>query len=84
MNDPVVSILVITFNQEQFISDAIESFLKQECKFPIEVVIGDDCSTDNTQSILKEYHLKFPDLIKPILNPINLGPFPNAMNVLKR
>ena len=83
MVEPVVSIMVITYNQEQFISDAIESFLKQKCKFPLEIVIGDDCSTDNTQNVIKEYQTKFPDLIKPILNPVNLGPLTNAINVLE-
>jgi len=83
MDEPVVSIMFITYNQEQFISDAIESFLKQKCKFPLEIVIGDDCSIDNTQNIIKEYYSKYPNLIKPILNPTNLGPLTNAINVLE-
>jgi glycosyltransferase involved in cell wall biosynthesis len=83
MNEPLVSIMVITYNQEQFISDAIESFIEQKCKFPFEIVIGDDCSADNTQNIIREYSSKYPTLIKPILNPVNLGPLPNAINVLE-
>jgi glycosyltransferase involved in cell wall biosynthesis len=83
MDEPVVSIMVITYNQEQFISDAIESFLEQKCKFSLEIVIGDDCSTDNTQNIIRDFGSKYPNLIKPILNPVNLGPLPNAINVLE-
>lgn len=83
MNDLVVSIMVITYNHEQFISDAIEGFLIQKCNFPVEIIIGDDCSTDSTQKIIKEYYSKFPTTIKPILNSTNLGPLKNAINVLK-
>ena len=75
--------MVITYNQEQFISDAIDSFIEQKCNFPLEIVIGDDCSTDNTQNIIREFSSKYPTLIKPILNPVNLGPLPNAINVLE-
>lgn len=76
--------MVITYNHEQYISDTIEGFLIQKCNFPIEIVIGDDCSTDNTQKIITEYCSKFPAIIKPILNPINVGPLKNAINVLEQ
>lgn len=46
--EPVVSVLVITYNQAQFVSQALESILEQETTFPFEVLVGDDCSTDGT------------------------------------
>jgi len=45
---PLVSIVCITYNHERYIRDAIESFLIQEVTFPIEILIHDDASTDNT------------------------------------
>jgi glycosyltransferase involved in cell wall biosynthesis len=84
MVKPLVSIMLITYNQEHFITDAIESFLMQKCSFPFEIVIGDDASSDNTQKIIKDYYSRFPLIIKPILNPMNLGPLRNAINVLEQ
>ena len=50
-NTPLVSICCITYNHEKFIRDAIEGFLMQKTTFPIEILIHDDASTDNTAII---------------------------------
>ncbi len=73
MNDkiPLVSISCITFNHENYIRDAIESFLMQKTTFLFEILIHDDASTDGTTAIIKEYELKFPDLIKPVYQTEN-------------
>lgn len=63
---PLLSISCITYNQEKFIRDAIESFLMQKTTFPIEILIHDDASTDKTADIVREYEIKYPNLIKPI------------------
>ncbi len=68
---PVVSICCITFNHEAYIREAIEGFILQKTNFPIEILIHDDASTDNTSTIIKEYELKFPELIKPIYQKEN-------------
>lgn len=65
-NEIMVSICCITYNQEMYIRDAIEGFLKQKTNFKYEVIIHDDASTDNTAQIIKEYENKYPDIIKPI------------------
>lgn len=57
-----VSVCVFTFNYEKYISECIESILMQKRSFPIEIVVGDDNSTDNTRAILEEYKIKYPDL----------------------
>ncbi|HAF30218.1 MAG TPA: hypothetical protein DCG75_14345 [Bacteroidales bacterium] len=59
---PLVSILCITYNHEQYISQAIEGFLIQKTKFPIEIIIHDDASTDNTAIIIRSYEEKSPNL----------------------
>ncbi|HAX96890.1 MAG TPA: glycosyl transferase family 2, partial [Prolixibacteraceae bacterium] len=68
---PLVSICCITYNQEKFIRDAIEGFLMQKTKFPIEVIIHDDASTDKTTDIIREYQSAHPDLIRAIYQSEN-------------
>ena len=63
---PLVSICCITYNHESYIRETIEGFLMQKTKFPIEVLIHDDASTDKTADIIREYENKYPDIIKPI------------------
>lgn len=68
---PVVSVCCATFNQEKFICETINGFLIQETDFPFEIIIRDDCSTDKTASIVKDYVAKYPHLIKPIYEKEN-------------
>ncbi len=70
-NEPVVSICSITYNHENYIAEAIDSFLMQETNFPFEVLINEDCSTDNTANIIREYEKKYPNIIKPIYQKEN-------------
>jgi glycosyltransferase involved in cell wall biosynthesis len=71
INVPLVSIASITYNHESYIRQCIEGFLMQKTTFPIEIIIHDDASTDNTAVILQEYTLKYPDLIFPIFQKKN-------------
>lgn len=68
---PLVSIICITYNHAQYITDAIDGFLKQETRFPFEIIIHDDASTDETPAIIKRYQAEYPDLIKPIFQSVN-------------
>lgn len=52
---PMVSVCMITYNHEAYIAQAIEGVLTQKTNFPIELIIGEDCSTDNTREICIEY-----------------------------
>lgn len=70
-NDILVSILCVTYNHENYIADAIEGFLSQKTNFKYEILIHDDASTDKTVQIIREYELKYPDLIKPIYQKEN-------------
>ena len=49
----------------------MESVLTQEKSFPIEILVHDDASTDNTADIVKSYAIRYPDLIKPVLQTKN-------------
>jgi glycosyltransferase involved in cell wall biosynthesis len=73
---------MITFNHEAYINEAINGILMQDVNFPIELVIGEDCSTDNTRKICMEYQKKYPSLIKLLLPKENLGMQQNFVNTL--
>jgi glycosyltransferase involved in cell wall biosynthesis len=68
-----VSVCMITYNQEAFISEAIESVLIQQTDFEYELVIGEDCSTDRTREIVVEYANNYPDRIRTLLHEHNMG-----------
>ncbi|MBQ4114694.1 glycosyltransferase [bacterium] len=78
---PKVSIVCITYNQEKYIAQAIESFLMQKTNFDVEIIISDDCSTDSTPQIIEEYAKKNPN-IKPILREKNIGAINNYIETL--
>lgn len=69
----VISVCCITYNQEKYIDDCINSILVQKLSYNYEIIIGDDCSTDSTREKLKEWSLKYPDKIKVIYNEKTLG-----------
>ena len=68
-----VSALMLTFNHGPFIGEAIEGFLMQETDFPCELVIAEDCSTDNTREVIRKYWERYPDRIRVLLNRTNIG-----------
>lgn len=67
----MVSINCIAYNQERYISDAIEGFLRQQTDFGYEILIHDDASTDRTAGIIEDYTRRYPDLIKPLYQTEN-------------
>lgn len=77
----MIDIAVVTYNQEKYISQAIESILNQECDFKYRIIIGEDCSTDNTYEICKDYANRYPDKIALLRNNTNLGLVKNYHNV---
>ena len=69
---PLVSILIATYNQEQFITRAVDSALMQKTDFKYEILVGDDCSTDMTGKICAEYQKKHPDKIRFVTASCNV------------
>ena len=67
----VVSICCTTFNQEAYIENALQSFLCQVTRFPFEILVHDDASTDRTVDIIQAYQKKYPNLIRPIFQKQN-------------
>lgn len=73
MKKPTVSVLTISYNQEKYIEQVLESVRKQKTNFLVEHLIADDCSTDKTRDILQKYKKKYPDNIRLIFNKKNKG-----------
>jgi glycosyltransferase involved in cell wall biosynthesis len=70
---PKVSVLITTYKHEKFIAQTIESALMQETRFPFEIVIGEDCSPDDTRRIVEAYQRDHPDTIRLIARERNLS-----------
>ena len=69
----MISVVMITYNHEMFISQAIEGVVMQRTTFPLELIIGDDSSSDRTLQICQEYKEKYPDIIKLKYELKNIG-----------
>ncbi len=70
-NTPLVAINCLAYNQENFIRECLDGFVKQQTHFPFVAIVHDDASTDQTAAIIREYASKYPDIIKPILETEN-------------
>ena len=69
----MVSVRMVTYNQEKYIAAAIESVLMQKVDFVYELLIGEDASTDGTPAIVDLYQKKYPNIIKVFHRKKNLG-----------
>lgn len=83
---PMISVVMITYNHEAFIGEAIEGILMQLCDYEIELIIADDCSTDNTGIVIKQYIDTHPKgyWIKYSYHENNKGMIPNFLWALQQ
>ena len=81
IDDIKVSVCVVTYNQEKYIAECLDSLVSQETDFKFEIIVGEDCSTDGTRAIVQQYVDKYPDLIKPIFHDQNVGAVENIKQV---
>lgn len=72
-DDALISVICLTYNHGQFIEKTLESFLSQHISVKYEVLIADDCSTDLTTEIARRYAEKYPDIIRIVSGPLNVG-----------
>ena len=78
-----LSVCLITYNHERFITQALESALAQKTNFEFEIVVGEDCSADHTRQILVEYQQRYPNTIRLMLPEKNLGANRNFARTLQ-
>lgn len=70
---PLVSIVMIAYNMEKYIDIAIKGVIRQKAAFPFELIVMDDCSTDSTPDIIEKWCMRYPNVIRNVRNPHNLG-----------
>lgn len=70
-NELLVSVCCITYNHAPYIRQCLDGILMQKTNFKYEIIIHDDCSTDGTTDVVKEYAENYPGLIIPIIQPVN-------------
>lgn len=80
----MVSVVMTTYNQKQYIQQALDSVLMQKTSFSYEILVGDDASTDGTTTIVKQYAQKYPGVIHAICREKNVGPTRNVYDLLCR
>lgn len=79
-----LSVCIFTYNHAEYIAKTIEGVLMQKTKFDFEIVIGEDCSNDGTQDLLREYEKMYPNKFNIKYNGINRGMMLNNMETIKR
>jgi len=78
---PKLSVCVITYNQERYIRECLQSLITQRTDFPFEIIVGDDCSTDGTRAIVQEFVDRHPDVVRALFQPTNTGGSRNNLEV---
>ena len=80
---PLVSVVMLAYNHAHLVSDAIEGVITQQTEHPFELLIGDDCSTDDTLAVLRRYQQAHPRLIRVIAGVRNVGSNENLMRLCR-
>lgn len=82
LKTPVVSVCLVCYNQSKYIAQAIESILMQKTDFSFEIIIADDCSTDGTCEIIKDYQFQRPEQVIIVQQETNVGLAKNWTDVM--
>lgn len=77
-----ISVAIITYNQQDTIGHTLDSILCQKGDFDLEIVVGEDCSKDNTPAICREYADRYPDKVVLLQEGHNLGIMRNFANTI--
>lgn len=84
MPNPLVSVIVLTYNHKPYIAQALDSILMQEVDFSYEILVGDDGSQDGTSEIVWDYAQRYPERIRAFIREKNLGPSLNLYETMRR
>lgn len=68
----LVAVQCLVFNHEPYLRQCLDGFVMQKTNFRFVVIVHDDCSTDGSASIIREYAEKYPNLFHVIIQPQNL------------
>lgn len=78
---PKVTVSVITYNQERYIRECLQSLVTQQTDFDFEIIVGDDCSTDGTRAVVQEFVDRYPRLVRALFQARNTGGSRNNLEV---
>ena len=78
-----VSVIVLTYNQEDTISRTLDSILGQQVDFDYEIIVGDDASTDRTRQICTQYQQRYPERLRIMPQAPNKGVADNYFDCLE-
>ncbi|MET3107579.1 glycosyltransferase involved in cell wall biosynthesis [Oxalobacteraceae bacterium GrIS 2.11] len=81
---PTISVCIVTYNHEKYIRHCLQSVVDQKVDAEFEVIVCDDCSTDQTPKIIEEFAQAYPSIIKPVLLKKNVGAFKNFIQTHNR
>lgn len=81
---PEVTVVCITYRHEEYIAQALDSFLMQKTSFPFKIFVGEDNGPDKTADIVREYAKKYPDKIVPFLRTENMGAQRNLVDMCQK
>jgi glycosyltransferase involved in cell wall biosynthesis len=81
-NKRKISVCIVTYNHEPYIAACLDGVLAQKLNCEYEVVVGEDCSKDNTLAICEEYAARYPDIIKLLKAPVNMGMMENGVRTV--
>lgn len=73
---------MLTYNHERYLAEAIEGVILQQTSFPLELLIGEDCSTDTTREIALGYQKRFPEKVRLITSKSNVGMTKNLARLI--
>ncbi len=79
----MVTVICISYRHEDFIAQALDSFLAQKTTFKFRVFVGEDCGGDGTADIIREYAERYPDVIVPFIRETNMGAQRNLIDLCK-
>ncbi|PKO89324.1 MAG: hypothetical protein CVU18_04405 [Betaproteobacteria bacterium HGW-Betaproteobacteria-12] len=77
----LVSVSMLTYNHAKYLRQAFDGILNQVTNFGFEILVHDDASSDDSQAIIKEYHGRYPNIVKPIYqteNKYSQGIYPSV------
>lgn len=83
MRDIKLSVIVLSYNQEKYIKETLDSILSQKHDYSFEVIVCDDASQDRTPNIIMEYATRY-DVIVPVIRKKNLGLIANYFDAVSR
>ena len=84
MDNYEVDITLLCYNHGKYVARCLDSILSQKTNFKFRIFISDDCSTDNSQEVIREYEIKYPDIVFPIYNKKNMGVTKNSAQLKER